>query len=156
MVKHLVYFALALLAATGLLPVNATTSSQRVDANWRQEELDIVNQLRRDAGLLPLKIDDRLNQVAQEHSEYMAKIHELTHEDPAGPIGQRVTDKDVRWTAVGENVASGPLEVDFVVSLWSGSAGHNANMLGNYNYVGFGLASDGHTPFWTQVFAYEV
>ena len=52
-----------------------------------------------------------------------------------------------------ENVAYGPKSGKEVVSMWSTSPGHRKNMLGNYKYIGIGIAKDRQgRNYYTQVF----
>ncbi|KAJ2660251.1 hypothetical protein IW148_003849 [Coemansia sp. RSA 1199] len=165
------YFFCSVIAFAGLLLVNAdplTTvqASKQPLANkqgdWRNDMLVQVNKIRTNAGLPSMKIDTRLNAIAQAHSDYQAQINILTHNDTSGSLGQRVTDAGIQWLGAAENVASGPTQVDVVVGLWNASAGHYANIVGNYDISGFGLANNNTqsnlaklTPFWTLVFVNE-
>jgi hypothetical protein len=55
------------------------------------------------------------------------------------------------WEALAENVGAGP-SVDSLHSAFMNSAGHRANILGDYNYVGVGAASDGDLLWVTVIF----
>ena len=53
-----------------------------------------------------------------------------------------------------ENVAYGATSGREVVTMWKNSSGHRRNMLGNYKYIGIGIAKDSHGRiYYTQVFA---
>lgn len=53
-----------------------------------------------------------------------------------------------------ENVAYGATSGKEVVTMWKNSSGHRRNMLGNYKYIGIGIAKDSHGRiYYTQVFA---
>ncbi|CAG8790802.1 25554_t:CDS:2, partial [Gigaspora rosea] len=52
-----------------------------------QKMLDLVNTERRKAGVSPIT----LNRYTQDHSDFMSKNNILTHDDPAGSLGNRFT-----------------------------------------------------------------
>jgi uncharacterized protein YkwD len=63
------------------------------------------------------------------------------------------------WDVTAENVAMAQtLDTDPAkvgkqfVQMWNGSAGHRANMLGNYIYIGVGVKRIGNTIYATQLF----
>ncbi|KAJ2747289.1 hypothetical protein GGI20_000624 [Coemansia sp. BCRC 34301] len=128
----------------------------KVSDNWRQEMLDDVNALRRDAGRPLLTMANDLNRMSQEHSDYQASIKTMTHDDSSGSLGKRATDAGIKWSGLAENVAKGAETVDNVINQWKNSPLHLANMLGNFQQVGFGLATDGEgtkgSTYWTQTF----
>ncbi|KAI9482493.1 hypothetical protein BX667DRAFT_529799 [Coemansia mojavensis] len=66
---------------------------------------DHDNRGRIESGLHPLKVDERLNSAAQDHSNYHAQINILTHGDAAGTLGTRVSSSGVVWMRLGENAA---------------------------------------------------
>lgn len=92
---------------------------------------------------------------AQRHSNDQASHHKMTH---TGSDGSDIATRAARvgytrWTGLAENVAMGQASVSDVMSGWMGSPAHRANLLNpSYNHVGFGLAYDGRTPYWTQAF----
>ncbi|CAG8496219.1 2362_t:CDS:2, partial [Racocetra persica] len=73
----------------------------------RDYMLQLVNDARSNSGAPPLKMDSRLNGVAQHHSEYMRRVDTLTHDDEDGDFPTRVTETGYDWNALGENIASG-------------------------------------------------
>ena len=56
--------------------------------------------------------------------------------------------------AMAENIAAGNSGAAGTFNQWRNSAGHNANMLGNYSIIGIGRATGGGTygSYWTTVF----
>jgi uncharacterized protein YkwD len=63
------------------------------------------------------------------------------------------------WGIFAENVAmaqtqeSDPAKVGkLFVTMWNNSPGHRANMLGNYSYLGAGVARVGNSVYATQIF----
>ncbi|KAJ2083934.1 hypothetical protein H4R24_000464 [Coemansia sp. RSA 988] len=126
------------------------TDSGNQSDNWK-DMLDEVNNIRAEVGRAPLKLDDRLNSMAQAHSDYQKSISKMTHDDPAGSLGKRCTDYGVKWSGVAENVAWNYKDVSAAVKGWRKSDGHYKNMIGDFTIVGFGV----NNLYWTQVFAKE-
>ena len=60
----------------------------------------------------------------------------------------------IRFSAAGENIASGQKTPAEVVAAWMNSPGHRANILSpTYNQLGVGLAtSKSGKNYWTQMF----
>ncbi|KAJ2844435.1 hypothetical protein IWW36_005191 [Coemansia brasiliensis] len=117
---------------------------------WMQEMLQQVNAIRAEVGKPPLRIDQRLNSMAQAHSNYQASVSTMTHSDPAGGLGDRCSEYGIDWRGVAENVAWNYKDVTDVVTGWKNSPGHYTNMVGDYNVVGFGVTD----LYWTQDFAH--
>ncbi|CAG8659506.1 11208_t:CDS:2 [Gigaspora margarita] len=72
-----------------------------------QKMLDLVNIERKKAGISPITLNSDLCSVAQDHSDFMSKNNDLTHDDPAGSLGQRFTQHGYRFSCAGENIAEG-------------------------------------------------
>ena len=86
-------------------------------------------------GLKPQQLNGRLCRAAQEWSAYMAKHHYFEHSH----------------FNVAENIAMGANTASGAMSMWIGSRGHNANLLGGAEQVGFGVAESGDgTRYWTS------
>ncbi|KAJ2800272.1 hypothetical protein H4S07_005218, partial [Coemansia furcata] len=117
--------------------------------DWQNQMLAQVNSIRASVGKAPLQLDGRMNNMAQDHSNYQDKISQMTHSDAAGSLGQRCSDAGLQWRGVAENVAWNYPDVTSVVTGWKNSPGHYANMIGDYTLVGFGVSD----KYWTQDFA---
>jgi len=123
-------------------------------AGDKEKILHDINNYRLRHLLLPLKLDEQLNQIALEHSQNMAQ-----HTVPVGHTGFQERFSKIRAKIPGtrlaaENVAAGYNNVDLVISGWINSPGHRQNILGRYNLTGIAIAYDKHnTPYYTQVFA---
>jgi uncharacterized protein YkwD len=100
----------------------------------------------------------KLADAAQAHSKNMAELEFFSHTSPNGTeIGERVSNQNYRWLAVGENIAAGQNSVDEVVDAWLSSPGHCVNIM-SAKFTEMGAArieapSSQYSPFWTQVFA---
>ncbi|RHZ77714.1 hypothetical protein Glove_174g41 [Diversispora epigaea] len=107
--------------------------------------LKLINKERSKCGLRPLTLNGSLSKAAQFQADYCAKVHKLTHSNPAGPIGARLLKFKYAWSTAGENLASGfsSNAESKVVQAWMHSAGHRANILGKgFKNVGFGFCKD--------------
>lgn len=121
-----------------------------------------TNAFRAQNGLPPLQYKRELQWSARKWSESMAATGRISHdgfpttrnqtvvlEFPASNI--KVQGENVAWFSRYKPSDFG----QFFVGLWIGSAGHRANMLRNWRYVGMGYARDskgGH--YATQNFSW--
>ncbi|WIA20753.1 hypothetical protein OEZ85_005121 [Tetradesmus obliquus] len=117
--------------------------------------LILVNTARRQAGLREISINTLLNTAAQAHSQDQARTQTMSHVGSDGStFDVRITRAGYRWRAAAENVAAGYSSVQSVFDGWMGSAGHRANILGDFMHMGLGAASGGNgVMYWTQLFA---
>jgi hypothetical protein len=104
-----------------------------------------INASRVAAGLAPLEVYWDLTDDARAQSASMAAKGEIFH----NPNLASVTGV---WSALGENVGVGP-DVSSLHAAFMASAGHRANILGDYNYIGVGVTVDENGLVWaTMVF----
>ena len=97
-----------------------------------------MNEARHAHGLVPLRIDSRLQRTARRHSKAMLRTDNFSH----GAFAARIRRAGVRARCIGENLAwaVGALaEAHSIVNLWLGSPEHRANLLRpGYRTVGVG------------------
>lgn len=109
--------------------------------------LDDTNEYRAQHNMPPLAIHPDLQQIAQSWSEQMAAEGKMYHNpNYAGqyPAG---------WQAAAENIAY-YYSVQKIVDAWYNSDVHRTNLVGDYNYIGIGIAFDSRGyPYYTQNFA---
>lgn len=104
--------------------------------------------------LKPLTLNPALSQIALKHSQNMAQ-----HVYAFGHIGFDQRFAKIRQilpntAQASENVAYGYKSIDAVVSGWTHSPGHRANILGSFDLTGIAIAYDqNHRPYYTQIFA---
>lgn len=111
---------------------------------------------RRSRGLAPVSANPALAVAAAKHACDMAKRGRMTHVGTStkGP-SQRVKAVGYAPRVTAENIAAGPFGLGRVLSEWSSSSGHLANILiPQVRDVGIGRAvgSDGRTMFWAAVY----
>lgn len=114
----------------------------------QQQDLDLINQARKANRKANVVANDTATAKAQRWSERMASTGVLEHTgggtklDPSGLP---------RWCSVGENVGYGP-SVAAVHDAFLRSPSHKANMLGNFDRVGVGVATKGRTVWVTEIY----
>lgn len=133
-----------------------------MDYQFINEVLNLTNQERSEKGLKPLKLNNQLINIAEDHSQSMAINDFVAHKDPTdGSSSQdRIEDGGYKWSRWGENVAAGQSTPEDVMNGWMKSPGHRSNLLNpNFTEMGIGyefLANDkgsvNYNHYWTQVF----
>jgi uncharacterized protein YkwD/uncharacterized membrane protein required for colicin V production len=109
------------------------------DPQAEAEMLHLLNTERRRRGLPPLHMDERLRQLARQHSRDMLARGYFAHEDPEGhsPF-DRMHAAGIPFHAAGENLAFAPTVTTAHTGLMH-SPGHRANILNPaYRRVGIG------------------
>jgi uncharacterized protein YkwD len=143
--------------ATSPEPV-ATSSSAN---SYIQQILDLTNSERTKGGLQPLRLNAKLNESAQAHSQDMAIADYFSHTGANGSnAGDRAASAGYHYSSLGENIAAGYITPEEVVQGWMNSPGHRANIMnGSYQELGVGyyyLADDtgnvNYNYYWTQEF----
>ncbi|MEA5094813.1 hypothetical protein SDC9_56287 [bioreactor metagenome] len=136
----------------------ATTPSNTVSSSnlsYEQKVAELVNIERQKAGLSALTFDQSVSNVARTKSKDMAANNYFAHQSPTyGSAGDMLTKFGIKWSAWGENIASGQKTPEAVVTAWMNSPGHRANILStNFSKIGVGYAVNSNgTPYWTQIF----
>jgi uncharacterized protein YkwD len=150
------FFASMLIAVVDSPPASAS----RDLASAAQRIVELTNQQRAKAGLLPLKWNDTLAAAATSHAQDMAERGYLAHTSPEGstaPERARAAGYAAYGSGhvyVGENLARAYYEPEALVQAWMDSPGHRQNILwAQYREIGVGVAvrSNG-TLYWAQVF----
>lgn len=140
-------------------PVAAAVPSASAITAAEKYALERANAERTRRGLVPLRWDQRVADVARERSEYMATTGRFSHSHSGGNDAFDLLSRDgIRWYGAAEviawNTTNNPNDsAASAVRQWMGSTGHRAILLStNLNYLGFGLAvgADGKR-YWTGV-----
>jgi hypothetical protein len=144
---------IALMIATSSLSAYA----QQVDPASEQELLQLVNAERVKAGLAPLQTDERLTQIAREHSRWQAAKHGLSHQFPGEPdVRHRVAATGLRFDVSGENVAY-DADVASAHRELMNSPPHRANILhSQFTVIGIGVVRSGNLIYVTEDFAHRL
>jgi uncharacterized protein YkwD len=135
---------------------SAPTSTEDQESKFENQVVNLVNTERLDAGCDPVRIDARLSQAAQDHSDDMAERDYFYHTTPEGvSFSERIVGAGYS-TPGAENIARGQQNAEQVMKSWMESDGHRANILNcDLNAIGIGIGLDGAgTYYWTQDFGY--
>jgi len=131
-----------------------TVSSSNL--SYEKKVVELVNIERQKAGLQALTLDSEISNVARTKAKDMAVNNYFAHQSPTyGSAGDMLTKFGIRWSAWGENLASGQKNSESVVAAWMNSEGHRANIMSpDFSRIGVGyVINSSGTPYWTQVFA---
>ncbi len=113
------------------------------------EVLRLVNEHRTGIGLTTLEWSEIIANECRLHSEEMAAAHTINHDgfnDRINKIGETIS---LSWA--GENVAYN-YSAEGAVNAWLNSPGHKSNIESNSKLTGVGVAYDGNTIYFTQIF----
>lgn len=109
----------------------------------------LVNEHRIGMGLSALEWNEIIANECRQHSQEMSSTHSLNHDgfnERINKIGETIS-----WNWAGENVAYN-YSAEAVVIAWLNSPGHKSNIESNSNLTGVGVAYDGSTIYFTQIF----
>lgn len=161
--RRLVSFFLLLVLVASLAPV-AVVSAAASEAQLDAAEATVLSKLnaeRAARGLVTLRVDSRLADLARERAVYMAEQDVLSHTHAGGlAVWDMMTAAGITWYRAGEIIAyNGTTSLNSsaagAASQWMHSAPHKAiAMSKDYNYVGFGLAISEATGrrYWAGVY----
>ena len=121
-------------------------------ASFEAEVVRLVNEIRAENGLQPLKANWELSRVARYKSQDMLDKGYFSHTSPTyGSPFQMMKAFGISYRTAGENIAMGYSTPQAVVDGWMNSSGHRANILNaSYTQIGVGYVSRGN--YWTQMF----
>ena len=134
-----------------------------------QKIFEKTNTIRTSRGLSELTQNDDMDQLAQLHSDNMVEHNFYSHVDHQGKSpSQRADDLNFEWRRIAENIAQVPWHENVlkcgntrsaesisecVVEGWRNSPGHYANMIGEFDQLGVGVAfTNDSIAYFTQVF----
>ena len=134
-----------------------------------QKIFEKTNAIRTSRGLSELAQNDDMDQLAQLHSDNMVEHNFYDHVDHQGKSpSQRADDLNFEWRRIAENIAEVPwrenvlkcgntksaeLISECVIEGWRNSPGHLANMTGEFDQLGVGVAfTNDSIAYFTQVF----
>jgi uncharacterized protein YkwD len=152
------FFALALVLPAA---VPAAASVDTAVTSAEAAALTYANKERTARGLVPLRLDSRLQAIAHGRAETMASEDELSHDQADGNnVFDLLSAADITRYRAGEIIAwntwdSYTTSAKGAIAQWIKSSGHRAILLSkDYNYVAFGMAvsPDSGRRYWAGVF----
>ena len=156
-----------------------STAADNVDLNSQidsslqqiitQKIFEKTNAIRTSRGLSELAQNDDMDQLAELHSLNMIEYNFFDHVDHQNKSpSQRADDLNFEWRRIAENIAEVPwrenvlkcgntksaeLISECVIEGWRNSPGHLANMTGEFDQLGVGVAfTNDSIAYFTQVF----
>jgi uncharacterized protein YkwD len=116
-----------------------------------QELYYLVNSERAARGLGPVGWHDQLGGLAQDWSEHMAGTGDYSHQNLNAVLGNPAF---AGFSGLAENIihAGCGISAGALHQAWMSSPLHAANILGNYNAIGIGLACNGGHLYATEDF----
>lgn len=109
----------------------------------------LVNEHRTGMGLPSLEWNETIAYECRQHSQDMANAQTINHDgfnERINKIGETIS-----WSWAGENVAYN-YSAQGAVTAWLNSLGHKSNIESNSNLTGVGVAYNGNTIYFTQIF----
>jgi len=130
------------------------SSSAPLKEGLTEDVLRYTNQFRKSKGLPALEMRNELNAIARNHSEDMASGRKSFGHGGYNQRELKVKKIIKPYGGMAENVAYGARTGKEVFEIWKNSSGHRKNMLGNYKYIGIGIAQNKRgVIYYTQIFA---
>lgn len=120
---------------------------------YYSEILELVNNIRAEAGVSPLTLDTTLCQAATVRAIEMDNTGVFSHTRPDGTDCWSVFKLyGITYRTCGENIAMGQRTPAQVVESWRNSPGHYANMVkAGFGKLGVGM-SNSNRIYWVQMF----
>ncbi|GAA0328910.1 hypothetical protein GCM10008967_19290 [Bacillus carboniphilus] len=123
--------------------------------NIERQVVELTNQERQRNGLSPLKLNEKLSDVARLKSQDMRDKNYFAHNSPTyGSPFEMMQQFHVQYQTAGENIAAGQRSAQEVVQQWMDSPGHRKNILNpEFTEIGVGHVEGGNMGvYWTQMF----
>lgn len=131
--------------------INVPLTDSKV-TSYENKVIELVNNIRTQYGLSPLKANWELSRVARYKSQDMADKKYFSHTSPTyGSPFNMMKNFNISYRTAGENIAMGYTTPEAVVNGWMNSPGHRANILNSsFTQIGVGYVASGN--YWTQMF----
>lgn len=128
--------------------------SEGLKRSFELEIIDLTNSVREKNELNRLKYSEKASKSARKHSVDMEAKNFFDHKNKNNKTPfDRMKDENIIYKGAGENIAAGQTNAIFAHEAWMNSKGHRKNILGDYMYIGVGVAFGGHyTIYYTQNF----
>ena len=125
---------------------------QEIDrANAKQLD-DLLNITREHHGLLPVEMNESLENTARMHSEDMKVQNFLSHESPTyGDLKKRLQAQSIDYSDANENLATAYFDAIEAMHGWTNSPEHRKVLLNDkYSQVGSGVFVDYYTQIYIE------
>ncbi|MBE6063467.1 MAG: CAP domain-containing protein [Clostridium butyricum] len=137
------------------LPQITQKYSVTVQESAEQTILKLMNEKRKEAGLKPLTMDNKLLTVARYKSNHMIQNNYFSHTNPDGTNWTNwLKAIGYSYTATAENIAYNSYDAVELFNQWWNSSGHRQNMMNpSYTKVGIGVLYGNGKYMGTQEFS---
>ena len=138
-------------ADTGRILVNAGDTKSEDSISAAERALKAINSRRTQAGYRAVKLNSKLNRVAE------ARVREIatrfSHIRPNGRNSVSIlSEYGVDYNMAGENIARNVSSPERVVAGWASSPTHNRCMMSSdYTQAGIGTATIGGCTYWVLI-----
>jgi len=154
------FFIVVFFLLTSISFNNASADNENDLRLMEKKVFKLINKVRVENNLDPLKLEDMAYKAALDHSRDMAKRGYFSHKSPEGKgVLNRIEKYGFSLVnrRIGENISKNNGYKDpasTAVSGWLKSPGHRKNIMEpKYKYTGVGIARDSKgTIYFTQVF----
>jgi len=147
--KPLVFHVLCILLSIGQ-PANADSSARPLLELHNQTRVNGYRcQLLKQKRAAPLYWNTQLEAAALQHAKFMANRKRLSHKIN-GNARKRLKRVGYRWSALGENIASGFSDAKSTHNAWLNSANHCNNLM-NKSFTEMGAAR--YQNYWVVILA---
>lgn len=131
---------------------------QEIDVASAKQLDDLLNVTRVHHDLLPLEMDESLEEAARMHSEDMKVQNFLAHESPTyGDLKKRLQTQKIEYSEANENLATAYFDAIEAMHGWTNSPEHRKVLLNDrYTRVGSGAFVDYYTQIYLEPTTQEV
>lgn len=128
--------------------------SETLSRSYERQIFELTNTERHRRGLSLLAWSQAVHDTAHDHSSDMAANNYYSHYDLLGQSPfDRIKSAGIDYLRAGENIAAGESSAFNVHYDWMNSEGHRTAILGDYGYIGVGVAFGGsYNSYFTQHF----
>lgn len=150
--------AFAAVLGSGLTPLAGPRIAQASQAIGRTAEtslLTLINNARVAHHLVPLRIDNRLRDLAEYRAGVMASTGIMSH-TVAGNLSSQLTARGIQWYAEGETIAwdsySYPTDaINLIFQMWHDATHWPLLMSTHFNYAGVGIVHTSAGKTWASM-----
>lgn len=138
-----------------IIPLTTEVGDLKEDESSEMKMVEMVNEERRNAGLLEFSVREELIPVARDHARDMWTRKYFGHISPDNKdVGDRLDESKVPFTVAGENLALSP-NTTIAHSGLMNSEGHRANILSSeFRTIGIGVIDNGYYgKMFVQIFS---
>ena len=148
----------ALVVAAGVTPLarpQTALASQSIGRTAESMLFTLINDARTSHGLVPLRLDTRLRDLAEYRAGVMASTNTMSH-TVAGCLSCQLTSRGIQWYSEGEVIAwdsySYPDQaIRVIFQLWHDATHWPLLMSSRFNYAGIGIVHTSRGKTWASM-----